>query len=730
MDTGAPDARDPITLAGVVNAMIKYRWAIAVIILVSLLLGARAAFLTRPMYKADMLIQLDDGSSASSARGWLGEAAALFDGKSSASAEAQIIASRLVVSRAVDSMQGYIDVSPRRPPVIGSLAERLGATNGWPRMLGLSGYAWGRASVDVASFDVPVDLEAKPFTLTAISPRTWQLAGPGLDAPVRGDVGVERIMQSASGEIRLKVLALDASAGTPFTLYHRSRLKVVGDVRKALTVQEKVKQSGIIIATLTGHDPVRVSALLGEIGDQYIRQNVERKSAEAAQSLAFMDLQLPELKRQLELVQGRYTAMTAEHGIVDLPEEARLALRAAADAETKLMALRHKRDELATRFTSEHPGMVALERQISAVRQQQQNFDQSVRRLPALQQQAAELRLDMQVATDLYTVLLGSTQQLQLMKAGRVASARIVDIAVTAEEPVRRNRLVVMLVSLFGGLATSIGFVIVMGWLTGTVSEPDEIERALGVGVLGTVPLSKTQRKLDASGQVRPMALVAPADPTIESVRSLRTALVLSNPNPEKNVLLLSAAEPGAGKSFMAANLAAVLAAGGQRVLLVDADIRRGYLHDRFGVLQAPGLSDVLAGAAPLDGIVHAEVAPGVDLIARGSASLDTEELFTGAGLGPVLDAYRSRYDWVIVDTPPILAVADATMLARHADVLMLVARSGQSRLGDLKESCKRLKLCGLTPNGIILNGVVPRLGCYGTTYGMAYGSYYDNNGR
>jgi len=419
--------------------------------------------------------------------------------------------------------------------------------------------------------------------------------------------------------------------------------------------------------------------------------------------------------------------MTAEHGIVDLPEETWLALKAAADAQTKLMSLLHKRDELATRFTGEHPGMVAIERQISAVRHEQQNFEQTVRRLPALQQQTAELKLDMHVATDLYKVLLGSTQQLQLIKAGRVASARIVDVAVTAEEPVRRNRSAIMLLTLFGGLATGIGFVIVMGWLTGAVSEPDEIERALGVGVLGTVPLSKTQGKLDASGQVRPMALVAPSDPTIESVRSLRTALVLSNPDPEKNVLLLTAAEPGAGKSFLAANLAAVLAAGGQRVLLVDADIRRGYLHDRFGVPQAPGLSDVLTGAASLDGIVHAEVAPGLDVIARGSASPGMNELFMGAGLAPVLDAYRSRYAWVIVDAPPILAVADTTMLARHADVLLLIARSGQSRLGDLKESCKRLKLCGLMPKGVILNGIVPRLGRYSTTYGMAYGGYYDN---
>jgi tyrosine-protein kinase Etk/Wzc len=232
-----------------INLVVRYRWAIAGIVFICLMLGARVAFLARPVYKADMMIQLDDGSASSSARGWLGDAAALFDIKSSASAEAQIIASRLVVSRAVDTLQRHIEVSPRRAPLIGELAAGMDGSNGWLRGLGLSGYAWGGATAKVAAFDVPPALEGKPFTLTAVSAQAWQLAGPGLDAPVQGDVGIERIVSSGAGEIRLAVSALDASPGTPFTLIRRSRLKVVDEVRKVLAVQERVKQSGIIVGT-------------------------------------------------------------------------------------------------------------------------------------------------------------------------------------------------------------------------------------------------------------------------------------------------------------------------------------------------------------------------------------------------------------------------------------------------------------------------------------------------
>jgi tyrosine-protein kinase Etk/Wzc len=472
--------------------------------------------------------------------------------------------------------------------------------------------------------------------------------------------------------------------------------------------------------------------LLREIGAQYIRQNVERKSAEAAQSLDFLDLQLPKLKQQIELVQDRFTTMNADHGIVDLPEEVKLALKAAADAQTKLMLLQQKRDELATRFTSAHPGMVAIERQVAAIREQQQTLERAVKRLPALQQRAAELKLDMRVATDLYSVLLGSTQQLQLMKAGRVASARIVDVAMTPETPVRRNRVATMLAALIGGLVCGTGFAFVMGWLLGAVSEADEIEGALGIGVLGAMVQSEGQRRLETSAQDsrKPLlALVAPSDPAMESLRSLRTALVLSHQDSSKNVLMITAAEPGAGKSFHAANFAAVLAASGQRVLLVDADMHRGYLQESFGVPQSPGLADLLAGSMQFEEVVRADAAPGVDLITRGTALPEVQERFIGAGLEPILEACRSRYAWIIIDTPPILAAADATMIARHANVLWLVARAGQSRLGDLRESCKRLRACGLAPSAVILNGVVQRLGRYGATY-CSYDSYRANKGR
>ncbi len=711
------DPRDTISLARLAEVLLRRRWHVATITLAFSLLGLGYALVVRPVYQADLMIQLDDGAAASSAWSLLGDAASLFDVKSSPGAETQIIGSRLVVQRAVEALHLDIKARPSRLPVIGDLLERWRTTHG------------GAAEViDVARFDVPRAHEGEAFVLTMQSATAWQLEGPGLAVPLRGEVAVERAVQSHAGEIRLKVAACSCRPGAVFTLVRHSRHKTVAAVRDKLLVKEPARQSGVLVATLTGPDPEQVRALLHEIGEQYVAQNVARRSAEAAQSLAFLERQLPDLKRQLEIAQGRYTSMTAQEGIVDLTEEARIALKSAAETQTQLLWLKQKRQELATRFTGEHPSLQAVEQQLGVVRGKQQDLDRIVRQLPELQRRTAQLTLDVRVATDLYTSLLASAQQLELMKAGRVASARVVDLAEAAEDPVAPDRLRVVLIAMLAGLIAGAGSALALEWIARTVGEPEEVERILGLSVLGIVPDSAQQHRISATDAgndgVRLLASVAPSDPAVESLRSLRTALQLSGLSPEHNVLLMTGGEPGAGKTFAVANLAAVLASAGQRVLLVDGDMRRGTLHRIFRRPAAPGLAEALGDVARAGGMVQREVLHGVDLLCQGSPHPNVGELLAVADYGACITALRGHYDIVLIDTPPVPVAADAAAMARHADVVLLVARMNHSRFEDLEAACKRLRMCGITPDGVILNGFQPRLG----SYGYRHGGYYHHD--
>ncbi|WGS45117.1 polysaccharide biosynthesis tyrosine autokinase [Burkholderia sp. JSH-S8] len=726
-----PERADEFDLAAVLDTLVTHRWLIALVTAACVGAGTLYAFLSHPQYQADILVQVEDGGDASAAKSLLGDVSSLFDVKSTAAAEAQILASRLVVTRAVDDLRSYIVVQPARFPVVGDFISRFNAGITRPGVLGIGGYAWGDERADLARFDVPKPLEGDRFALTMLDGGRYRLSGSALPAPVAGKVGQAEQFPTAFGPIVVDVARFDANPGTRFTLVRQSRAETIDALRHALDVKEKVKQSGVMVATLRGPDPQRVQAQLQTIADHYLRQHIERKSADAAQSLAFLNKQLPVLKKQLEDAEQRYTSMRNTNGTVDLTEESKLILQQTADAKTRLLELQQKRDEMAARFAPGHPDMVALDAQIGTLRRQQQDFDREVKRLPDLQQDAVRLMLDVKVDTDLYTALLSNAQQLELVQAGRTGSVRLVDTPIVPEEAVRPNRPVVIGAAALLGLLLGTALAFARDFLFGGIGSADEIERHLGMSVYATIPDSPGQRHIARQLDARApgphlLSRQYPHEPAVESLRSLRTAVHFAMQGARNNVLLLTGPVPGAGKSFVSANFAALLAANGARVLLVDGDLRKGYLHEYFGVARRHGLAELLIGAAAPQDVIHANVVPNLDFIATGTLPPNPAELLVNERVGALIEALSERYDAVVIDSAPILAVTDAVVLGRHAGTILLVARAGATRVAELGEAAQRLTHNGAAASGVLLNGVDPRAGRYGARYGAYRYAQYD----
>lgn len=712
-----------LDLAGVVDVLAAQRWLIAVATAACVGAGTLYAFLTPPQYQADILLQVEDSGDTSAAKSMLGDVSSLFDIKSSAAAEAQILASRLVVTRAVDELRSYIVVQPKRFPLVGNFASRFNTGLAHPGLLGFGGYAWGEEAIGVARFDVPRPLEGERFELTLLDGQRYRLTGPALPSAVTGRIGHLETFPTTNGPIALDVAHIDANPATRFTLVRESRAETIDALRRGLDVQEKIKQSGVIVATLRGPDPHRIQSQLQAVANHYVRQHIERKSADAAQSLAFLNAQLPVLKRQLQDAEQRYTDMRNANGTIDLTEEAKLILQQTADATTRRLELQQKRDEMATRFTPGHPDMVALDAQIATLGREQRGFEHQVRRLPDLQQNAVRLMLDVKVDTDLYTALLANTQQLELVKAGKTGSVRLVDTAIVPEDPVRPRRPVVIAAATLIGLAFGIALAFARDFLFGGIRHADEIERHLDIDVYATIPDSAAQRQMArriAQHAPGPNLLSArhPHDPAVESLRSLRTALRFAMQDARNNVLLLTGPAPGAGKSFVAANFATLLAANGERVLLVDGDLRKGHLHESFGVPRERGFAEMLSGtAAPAD-VICRDVVPRLDFIPTGAVPAHPSELLDDERVAELLDMLSARYDVVVIDAAPILAVTDAVTLGRHAGTVLLTARAASTRVADLDESVRRLAHNGIATSGVLLNGVDPHVGRYGSRYG------------
>ena len=260
------------------------------------------------------------------------------------------------------------------------------------------------------------------------------------------------------------------------------------------------------------------------------------------------------------------------------------------------------------------------------------------------------------------------------------------------------------------------------------IKDPADIESATGLHVFATVPHSIAQVglakliKSQASG-THLLAITHPEDPGVESLRSLRTALQFAMLDARNNVVLFTGPTPDIGKSFTSANFAAVLGAGGKRVLLIDADMRKGHLHQFFGMKRGHGLSELITDTRSLDDVLRRAVAPNLDLITTGTMPPNPGELLMSPAALQLLQTLSAQYDLVLIDTPPVLAVSDTQVLAPHAGTVFLVARADVTALGELQESAKRLGQIGVPVKGVVFNGLDTSRQRYGG-YGYKYSRY------
>ncbi|RDU99602.1 polysaccharide biosynthesis tyrosine autokinase, partial [Trinickia dinghuensis] len=366
--------------------------------------------------------------------------------------------------------------------------------------------------------------------------------------------------------------------------------------------------------------------------------------------------------------------------------------------------------------------------QISELNDSIAAFSQQMKHFPDIEQEAVGLKRDVQVDTDLYTSLLNTTQQLKVVEAGKLGTVRLVDDANTPDEPVRPKRMLVIVLSLIFGAGLGIVIALIRKTLRNRVSHPQEIERYTGLEVLTAIPYSEAQRMLThTTGNQRAVAgLLAhrqPRDPAIESLRNLRTALHFSMTDSPSNIVMLTGPTPDVGKSFVATNFAAVLAAGGKRVLLIDGDLHKGRLNEYFNESHEDGLAELVAGTKTLDEVTRRGIASGFDFIPTGALPENPSEVLLSDALRPQLETMSQRYDIVLIDTPPVLAVSDAQVVGLHAGAVFLIARHQSSDIGEIQESVKRLGRSGVAVKGVLLNGFQPSRNGYG--YGYGYGPQY-----
>jgi len=712
-----PLAEEPsVDFKGYLNTLYESRWLIGTITGIITVVAVLYALLAKPVYEANLMIHVEEESPTAS-KNILSEASSLFETKKAAIAEMELLRSRMVVSRAVDNLQLYIEVRPEYFPVVGSwFANQNGGALSQPGLFGQGGYVWGGEKAEVSVFEVPDSWLKRDFLITARPGNRYRFSGGGQSIAFDATVGQRYRVPTPAGLVEIKVDRLHANPGARFRIKRNSRLGTIQGIQNAMVITEQGKQSGVIQVKLQGENAERIHGLLSEIGREYMRQNLARKTEEAEKSLAFLNQQLPILKRQLEQSEDRYNQFRNSHGTVDLREEARMSLTQAAAARTRRMELVQKKTELLARFTEDHPVVAAINRQRREVEAEIDAIDTRIRKLPVMEQDEARLTRDIKVKTDLYTALSNTAQQLRLISVGRVSNVRLVDAPIAPERPIKPNRPLIVALAVVTGLFLGTLIAVTRKAMRGGIDDPAKVERLLRAKVVyASIPHSlnedKLMRKVKGEGVLPLLAQILPEDPAVESLRSFRAALQFSMPHFKNNIVVFAGPTRGVGRSFVTVNFAAIMAASGKRVLLIDADLRNGRLHRYFGVSREQGLSMAVGGAASQEGFIHRNVVDNLDFIPTGTLPSNRSDFLLHLNFSTLLDTLSPEYDLVLIDTPPLLQAADALVIGARAGAVFLLARAHVTTDAEITESVKRLNHAGLSPQGVLFNNITYAIG-------------------
>lgn len=433
-----------------------------------------------------------------------------------------------------------------------------------------------------------------------------------------------------------------------------------------------VPDTQLIEITVTDVSPERAMVVANELATQLIKQTPTSKQEEGGQRASFINAQLDELEAKIEETNAEILAKQEE--LAGL-----FSARQIADAQSQIYALEAKQNTLQNNYAS----------------------------------------------------LLASTTQ------GAANTLSVIEQATVPQYPVGPESLMTVLTAAAIGFSLAVAAAYLLEYLDDTLKSPDDVDAAVRLPTLAGIASFKTT----SGGKYELVTMRQPRAPVSEAYRGLRTALLFTNVDRRVKVVLVTSASPGEGKSITSANLGVVLAQAGHRVLIIDADLRRPMQHRIFGLPDTQGLTNLLTGMhavrnesaatsgeviSPATDAVYATQQPGLFMITSGPIPPNPAELIGSVKMKTLLESAARRFDFVIVDSPPVMVATDAVILGAGVDATLVVVGAGSTRRNQLKQAVQQLREVNANVAGVILNRMTAKSGEYYYYYYRS--AYYREN--
>ncbi|WLG14454.1 polysaccharide biosynthesis tyrosine autokinase [Psychrobacter cibarius] len=732
---------DDIDLMALVLVLLRGWKIIALMAILGLLLGLLYTRYVNPIYKSDALIQIEENTQGIEA---LGESISELVGAevSKAETEAELIRSRMILEPVVELLHLRIKLTD---PNIGHL-DRIKSNRTYTQLNTPDDVSLDTENgiVKIRQFDVSPAYLNQPFTLTKSA--TGFVLSNGFDE-FKGQLGQAHQFKGLDGQINITVTELPAD-GYPINISKQTIKAATDAINGALSVEEKGQKTGIIQLSMTGPNQEQITTILNQIVRSYVDQNQSRGSEETTKTLAFMETQIPLLKEKLETSEALFNDFRKKYGTIDVGKEAELLLNEKSRIDEQLNELKLKKADLTTYYTEEHPLVIQINEQLKVLNNRTREIDNTIAGLPEIQREFLKLSEDTAINREIYLTLLKNYEQLKIVKAGQIGYARIIDSPTSTFNAIAPNKLQILMLTTLIGMMFGVMLVLLKNLIRNVVKDPEHLEVTTGIPVIATIPRSPLLSRLSKKKNTTPrmLAHVDHSSLSYEAIKSLRTNLMFGMPmgtavGQPAQVILITGESPGVGKSFIAANLSEVFAQLNKKVLVIDGDMRLGELHKMFNMSQHDGLADYLLQDkkhfSPIDGtrsdsevpslgvesFIHSTGMELIDFIPRGRQPHNPTSLLMGEKFNHLMAELKTQYDYIVIDSPPILAASDAMVLAQHADKVLIVTKFNHSIEGQLVYAIKQMNKANVQVDGIILNDVQQGLmDKYSYHYHYAYG--------
>ena len=480
------NTEDTIDLKELFFSLIAQWKLIALCVILSLVCALLYLRNTPDTYAVDALVQIEQTRGTSTAL--LGEELSkVLDQNSPAQPEIEILKSRLVLGNVIEHLNLNIQVSGTKDNFWNHLLTKHEYTTEYSAKSVF--FKDDQKNLDIRQFEVPTYFLDKDLLLNFKDGKFSLTDNETEQVVFTAPLNQANTISSKNGLWKVAIFTQDNLDST-YILHKQSLNAAIKFLTLSYSVTEKGKMTGIISLNYQGQNKQHITQVLNAILTSYSQQNIERRSAETAQTLKFLDEQLPELKQQLDIAEREFNKFREQYNTVDITKEAELYLTQNIELETSKVELEQKLAEASAKYTNEHPIMEQMNAQLIAVNRKINELSNILKHLPELQRQYLQLFREVQVKTQLYTTLLNSYQQLRIAKAGEIGNVRIVDTAVLPIEPIKPKKLQILILAIFLGGFLGTLLALLRNMMHSGIKDSNQIENELDLPVYATVPRS------------------------------------------------------------------------------------------------------------------------------------------------------------------------------------------------------------------------------------------------